>query len=350
MSFFGRPHFFVYTPHELFNCPLIDHVPQKMLKIYIFNPDTDYALAKGTPYYTPPKSIARLSREMELFPTRFADSGDIVIPYSDIRNLCMHLGDEDNLNDYQICPWGWNAVIRRELMEAGVPESMLPTDEDIDRLRHLSHRRTTIKANRILNDILTKYGIDLDNISPLPKEFTDETALMQFLKSAPGYAFLKAPWSSSGRGILFTGDCTEEQIRQWCHGIIRRQGSVMYENAADKSLDFATEWHISRGEAYYLGLSLFETSGRGKYHGNSILSQAGIEEKIANNAPLFDIRWIKAQHYMLKQIVGEHYEGPLGIDMLATKEGNIRGCIEINFRMTMGHAALLTSDKNERAK
>lgn len=317
-----------------------------MPNIYIFNPDTDYALAKGTAYYTPPKSILRLTRDMALFPNRFADCGDIVIPYSDISNFMSYIQNTENIRDYRICPWGWNAVIRRELIEAGVPDDMLPSEEDIDRLRNFSHRRTSIKANLILNDFLRNIGFESPNLSPIPLEFTNEDALLQCLKEDDADAFLKAPWSSSGRGILFTGDCTEEQIRQWSHGIIRRQGSLMYEVAADKAIDFATEWIIRKGTPIFLGLSLFETSGRGKYHGNALLSQAEIEESIARHAPHFNYRWIKAQHEMLIQLVSDRYDGPLGIDMLVTKQGNIRGCIEINFRMTMGHAALLIWERN----
>ena len=35
------------------------------------------------------------------------------------------------------------------------------------------------------------------------------------------------------------------------------------------------------------------------------------------------------------------YEGPVGVDMLVTSDGNLHPCIEINWRMTMGMVAVL---------
>ncbi|MDE5772932.1 MAG: hypothetical protein K2H86_00565 [Muribaculaceae bacterium] len=311
--------------------------------IYIFNPDTDYALASGSPYYTPPKSIVRLIHEMAYFPKRFAGVEDIVVPYHKIDQILTVIGGVDNLQNYAIRPWGWNARIRGQLLDAGVPEHKLPTTEDIDRLRELSHRRTTIRGNEMLNKLLISYNVNPHHLSPLPLEFYSEDELLDYYHNTKDETFIKAPWSSSGRGIMYTGDNRDEQIREWAHGIIRRQGSVMYEPAADKVLDFATEWNIVDGEPAYWGLSLFETSSRGKYHGNIDISQREITDRIRQFAPDFDNRWIESQYDMLGKLIGKQYQGPLGIDMLVDRTGAIRGCIEINLRMTMGHATLLES-------
>lgn len=311
--------------------------------IYIFNPDTDYALASGSPFYTPPRSIIRIINEMAFFPRQFAGVDDIVIPYNKINQILIIVGGIEQLKNYTIRPWGWNAKIRRELLEAGIPEYKLPTVEEIEHLRNLSHRHTTIRANEILNCNLLSHNVSPRHLSPLPVEFYSEDELLDYYHNHNEEAFLKAPWSSSGRGIMFTGDNRDIQIREWAHGIIRRQGSVLYEPAADKVLDFATEWNVEDGVPVYCGLSLFEASSRGKYHGNIDISQTEIADRIRQYAQDFDHRWIEAQYDMLSNLIGNQYHGPLGIDMLVDRTGAIRACIEINLRMTMGHATLLRS-------
>ena len=41
------------------------------------------------------------------------------------------------------------------------------------------------------------------------------------------------------------------------------------------------------------------------------------------------------------------YVGPIGVDMLVGADGRINPCVELNWRMTMGHVALLRG-KNEQ--
>lgn len=304
--------------------------------IHIFNPDTDYALASGSYSYNPPKSVVQLADRMALFPACYAAEDDAVVAYSDIPQIKSLLDDRD-IPD--IRPWGWNHTIRRRLLKAGVPPEALPSPEWIDALRRMSHRRTTIKANIMINDDLTEAGCDSRHISPIPMEFSDPEEAIEWLRKA-GKAYFKAPWSSSGRGVLFTEGMDEERINQWIRGIIGRQGSVMAEFAAERSLDFATEWTMFDGEATFEGYSLFETSHRGKYHGNSNLTQDEILDRIKEVAPDFNTVWIAAQKRMLENLIPE-YDGPLGIDMLATSDGAIRSCVEINLRMTMGYAKIL---------
>lgn len=317
-----------------------------MNKILIFNPDTDYALASGSPYYTPPKSVRQLTERMEMFPLTYAEPGDIALPYSEIDNIVDKAGGIKNLTHYKIEPWGWNPLIRRQLIDAGVPDSMLPSAEKINSLRLLSHRRTTIEANRLINYYLKVSGVENRHFSPFPIEFDNvDTLLNLYHATGQQAAFIKAPWSSSGRGILYTPDCTDTQISEWTRGIIRRQGSVMYETAANKAMDFATEWIIEETDARFIGMSMFEASARGKYHRNLSLPQEALLYRIRKNAPDFDDRFIEAQRLMLRKLVVSKYQGPLGIDMLVETSGAIRACIEINMRMTMGHAALMQNHR-----
>lgn len=322
------------------------HNPDTLMKIHIFNPDTDFALASGSDYYNMPKSVRLFTEKMAMFPETFAEPEDLVVPYHEIGSIKDVIEKKKaEGKSVQIAPWGWNAVIRTSLLRGGVPEYMLPTKEDIDNIRNISHRRTTIEANKLLNETLRELGFDTIHFPPLPLELKDADTAMNWLSDIKLGAFFKAPWSSSGRGVIFSGATDPTKLKEWIGGTIRRQGSVMAETAADKAIDFATEWIIDINGPIFLGLSLFSTSFRGKYQENRIIPQHEMLEEIRKTAPDFGPDFIEAQRRMLSLITADKYRGPLGVDMLACHDGAIRGCIEINFRMTMGHAALLREKK-----
>lgn len=330
------------------------------MTIHIFNPEHDYALAAFSPFYTPPAEVMDLRRAMALYPLKYAQAGDAILllddPHSPITPQCgisiittADLAEFTTAHpDAEFQPWGWNPMIRHTLLVSGVPEKMLPSEKWLKMLAGLSHRRSTIEFNRSLNNLLNEYNPP----APLPWEFKSvEEALRWEKKNHP--VFFKAPWSSSGRGILFTdGLYAERHIRPWLRGIIRRQGSVMGEFAADKVIDFATEWRISTEAPYveYLGVSVFEASRRGKYHRNIRASQKKLMEIIRQKAPAFGPHFIERIKEGVSRLLAAHlhsmpdgiqsasdmYSGYLGIDMIGCADGSIRPCVELNFRRTMG--------------
>ena len=310
--------------------------------ILIFNPDTDYALAAFDDNYTSPKAVALFTRANAGLLLPFAGPDDIIAPYDDPRAAAKAVASlrAEGITPI-IRPWGWNPTICRRLIAAGVDSSPPPSRYSLLALRNLAHRRTTIAANHLLNQLLAEAGANSRHISPLPKEFTDADAALGWLDTV-GDAFFKMPWSSSGRGVIRVADFTDsrrEELRKWLSGAIRRQGSVMGETAADKCLDFATEWWIGatdRREVKFLGLSVFAAGDNGRYLANSDADDTELLNKIRSVAPDFGDIWIEAQRAMLSRIVAPGYQGPVGIDMLASTDGAIRGCIELNLRLTMG--------------
>ena len=330
-------------------------------RILIFNPSTDYALASGSSCYTPPASVRALTESMALLPASFGLPGDIIlvpenthISSDDIKNADekkLHIVKPGNLkkfisdsgrdfSDFYILPWGWNLPLRRELADIGVPVTLLPSEEWIADLRRLSHRRSSIRFNNLANSMLND-----DSKSPLPIEFFDEESALEWLDTH-NPAFFKAPWSSSGRGILFTPDAEPAQVASWIKGIIRQQGSVIAEEAADKLYDFATEWFITDNpqtrtpEAHFIGLSFFRTSFRGKYQGNMEGSQEEISLHMKRCSIDLNDNMLNIQKSCLEDLAGS-YRGFCGIDMLSDKSGSIRICIEINWRLTMGCVSIL---------
>lgn len=324
-----------------------------MSRVHLFNPDTDYALASGREYYTAPAEVVRLRRRLALLPALYATPGDIILladipdtdicslPYADLveqktlrvitpDDIPTHAGMMAEMNPE---PWGWNLSVRRFLLDHIGEMSGMPSAKEIDTLRELSHRRTTISMLQAMSDMLA------DEIS-LPVE-TDDTELVTEMFRRDRRLFFKAPWSSSGRGVMLADDLEERHVLPWVRGIIRRQGSVMIEKAYQRRLDFATEWICENGSARFIGYSVFNVSRRGKYQNNFDGSQAELLSEINSVTKQWTPQLLASQRMALEKIVAPHYSGPLGIDMLVTDSGNVNPCVEVNLRHTMGMLNLL---------
>lgn len=319
--------------------------------ILIFNPDTDYALASGSDFYTPPNSIKGVVAQRPAQALAWGKAGDIILlpdwlaldpdcrliveevteraSRMDIETAwpekLTYWGDDDWSRVETVKPWGWNPALRHTLEEARVPTRLLPSKEVIERWRGISHRRSTTDFNLAM-------GFPF-----CPQEINSIEEALQFWYDNPGCWF-KAPWSSSGRGVLCTRELEFRHIEPWLRGVIRRQGSVMAEKGAEKMLDFASEWYVEDGKAVFLGLSLFSVSGRGKYTGNKPLPQQAIRKQIGDETMLGNV--IAKQGEVIDRLISQYYYGPLGIDMLLDSGGVVWPCIEINLRRTMGHVYL----------
>ena len=311
--------------------------------LHIYNPETEYALASGSPYYTLPESVRKLRISKARLPEMYADSGDAILlmdgvdPQPDRSSAFTLLSPDMNVDWslYTASPWGWNAQMAY-FLNANCPGLRgIASEERITRLRNLAHRRTTI-------GFLRAYGA---HDITLPLEFSDYDSAEAYYHEHPDI-FLKAPWSSSGRGVMRTDDLRPIHVEPWMRGIIRSQGSVMAEPIYDKAIDCATEWYMHDGQAKFLGVSVFEASGRGKYHRNIEADQLALWNIIGVLTP----EVIDRQRHALQTVIGTDYDGPVGIDMLVTGAGTLHPCVELNLRHTMGSILIHPDDKSLVAK
>ncbi len=308
------------------------------MKLLLFNPETEYALASGASFYTPPSRVEKYRKDNQLLPEAWAEEGDMIL-VDDVRGIKSDyklvqwdmLGQLFSDNpDIEVEPWGWNAALVRKLLDNGVPQSKLPTEDVIARIRCLAHRRTTISLISMWNDI-----VDNQFLADQPVELTSICDCMDFYKENPG-CWMKAPWSSSGRGVINTSaDMTDILVEQWCRGILRRQGCVMGETGASRKADYAVEWKMHGDYAEYLGLSSFSTSNRGKYIANHILPQSLIKEKFDAESTMKIDAVIALQRPILECVL-KGYRGLLGVDMIVERNGKLRPFVELNLRRTMG--------------
>ncbi len=333
------------------------------MRLHLFNPETEYALASGNASYTPPKNVAEMAARLSRFPVLYADKGDAVILRDEnFENPLNHLLEEfarsrnirfipscslRNLYRSQkgidVMPWGWNRNLRKWLFEKGIPDDSLPSEERMAGLRGLAHRRTTIKFHH-------NYG-SLDIFHP--KEFFSAEQALDFIDRHGNVCF-KAPWSSSGRGVFFTEGFNRSNVEQRIRGVIRNQGSIMAEYAFSRILDFGSEWDYLEGKADFKGFSPLFVSEKGKYIYNLIVTN---DEFLNDVLPRylsgsyekdFDLHGIiERQKEALQETIDNEYEGPIGIDMFITSDYDINPCVEINFRRTMGRVALDIAEKSK---
>ncbi|MBP5630636.1 MAG: hypothetical protein J6W97_03650 [Bacteroidaceae bacterium] len=296
------------------------------MTLYIFNPENDMALADGHPGYTPPAQIQQMRHELWWLPQWWAEEEDIVWNGEERLNLS---------DDTRILPWGWSPALCHQLEQAGVQESLLPSQKELEQIRQLSHRQTAVSLLQELQGEL-----------PLDGHLAGKSALCQSIEEAEetvneyGEALLKSPWSSSGRGLMKTDN---PQWKAWTKRVLKAQGSVVVEQFLHKVTDFAFEfWLDGKGGVEYRGLSLFYTNERGAYLGNWVAPEEQKLAWLAQYIPLQYLQEIRA--WWTARLSRFDYAGPVGIDMMLAEEG-ICPCIEVNWRMTMGLVSCLVAEQ-----
>ena len=308
--------------------------------LYIFNPENDMALADGKPGYTPPAQIQQMRRELWWLPQWWAEEEDFVWNGEDRLNLS---------DDTRIQPWGWSPALCHQLKQNGVQTFLLPSVEQLEQIRQLSHRQTAVTMLKEMRDQL-----------PLDGHFAGESMLCRTIEEVKetvnkyGDALLKSPWSSSGRGLIKPPTISSKEggsysippRRDWegaVRRILRQQGSIIVERFLHKVTDFALEyWLDGKGGVEYRGLSLFYTNERGAYLGNWVAPE---EQKFQWLAQYISPQWlVEIRRWWEERLSHYRYCGPVGIDMMLAQEG-VCPCIEVNWRMTMGLVSCLVAEQ-----
>lgn len=332
-----------------------------IMTLHIFNPEHDLALAANKKGFTAPHAARELRSDLAFIPALWAKEGDlvlvddidlaiqrvkrlgysIVVEFLTIDQLSEHFDEIVGEKNLQVCAWGWDLSLKYQL-QTKCPQlaHYLPSDTTLEKIRKVSSREWAVEHLQKYS----KYCFSLESV----KEVTS-----QMKKSV-----LKAPWSSSGRGIRFHIDGDELQLR-WADNVIRKQGGIAVEPMYSRVKDFGMEFEAhADGHIEYCGLSLFDTVN-GAYVGNVLASESQkikMMELYISKDRLIDIqnRIIQIMQKELKNV----YVGVFGVDMMvyalseSAEEYGINECVEVNLRRTMGHVALALSpeDSNSRPK
>ena len=326
---------------------------------HVFNPDHDIALAFGKEGFTPPAAGRGMRNDLAFLPAIWAEKGDLVVAdnpdlakemakplkwlLADVDFVAMGEMKNRAADGFVVRPWGWNRALRHQLSRAGIPEDCLPSKEGLDRLRRMSHRATSIPLLHTL----------VDGSEAMVGERADVTDIddLQRLDEKYGRMVLKAPWSSSGRGVRFVEKWSSANVMGFARNVIARQGSIIVEPCYERVMDFAMEFVADgMGMAEYRGLSLFHTVN-GAYVGNLLAPE---EEKWQILAQHIDSAALHQVRNVVEKVVGEWcrncYDGPFGVDMMVVRQQQgfaLHPCVEVNLRRTMGHVALDVAKKTQ---
>lgn len=325
------------------------------MTLNIFNPEHDLALASALDNFTAPHAGRQLRHDLAwtaaLWTHGDDDTEECAVLVDDTaaahraaarRKMagCRFVDKHTvkALNIDRVETWGWDAAIRSQLIKLGIGSHAMPTAAQIEAIRQLSHRRTAAM-------LLTKLQGD-GTVGEARECSTAEEATAA--AASYGRAVIKAPWSSSGRGVRFVdataddGSIKARNDEGWLRNTIRQQGSVMVEPLYNKTIDLAMEFYSDgRGTVTYSGLSLFHTQN-GAYTGNIIATEHSKRRMISRYPAAQYIDAVCERICLLTgPLFNRRYAGPFGIDMMIVEGGALlHPCVELNLRRTMGHVAL----------
>ncbi len=336
----------------------------KMQTIYLFNPDNDLALANGDANYMAPASARQMAADLALLPVWYAEPESRVLAPSAYNLAFLKTMKERfplevklvtepelaTLEDVSVLPWGWNPALAKRLLALVVSEAGLPSQEQLQAMRRLSHRKRAVEMLPELQ---------------LGEYFCGESAFLTREEEWKEYveshevSLLKAPLSGSGKGLNWCRGVFSPYIAGWCSRIASLQGGVVAEPIYNKVEDFAMEFFSDgAGGVDFVGYSLFATGQGGAYEKSLLLADAAIEQRLSEYVPaeaLHDLRHCLEKK--LADLIKTDYRGYLGIDMMICRmEGEtesftgkplycIHPCVEINLRMNMGVVARLLFDR-----
>lgn len=318
-----------------------------MAVLHIFNPEHDIALAANLSNFTAPHAGRQLRHDLGYLPAIWADDEDYVLvehvedAQRDFAGV-MHRPFDRFVNKHQLAklgithvePWGWDLALRSFLLRYGV--EAVPTEEEIGVIRDLSHRKYAVDLLR-----------ELEFEGTTGRSWLDDTVIevQQALRNHHQIV-VKAPWSSSGRGIRFIDNELNGYQQRWIQNVIASQGSIVIETYCHKVKDFGMEFESDgQGSVRYLGLSLFHTEN-GAYTGNILASEEEKQEMIKR---YISEELLVAVREKICSCLGAlykgRYAGPFGVDMMVVRGDDnvpflLNPCVEINLRRTMGHVAL----------
>ena len=373
------------------------------MKIYLFNPEHDMALASFSPYYKAPAEIIRMKENLAALPVWYSDKGASVCAYSfeyqslfasqclleglapygrlvgeDALRACLmnelpprNASSDENVvthefacchdfsinKEFCLSPWGWDPALVQNWMQKGMKKSFFPDAGLLERIRILSGRQQCVKVLRDFEGFPHVCG---------KAQVCSSLEEVKAFLAVEADVILKAPWSGSGRGLTRTSQATwSANLEGWVSRILRTQGAIMAEPIYNKVCDFAIEFQIDENkELSFAGYSLFETDSHGNYKANVLMSNERILERLTQFVSLELLEKVKERLlHSLADLLREDYVGYFGVDMMICEEeagygslvyGDVgpskigycvHPCVEINLRMNMGVVARLLYDR-----
>ena len=319
---------------------------KKLPDIFLYNPTCEYAVANGNPWWQPNRLLQKMEADMTALPLFLAEKGDVLLvgkkpspPFLETLSA-LDIGLPEFIPTKEaiksasflknpigkLKPWGWSPAAHQLLspLKPSCSTDFLesPVAGWKPEYREFYSRRYALK---ILKHLLADYN----NLDYLPEFFIPEICTTQseieILFKRWGKLLIKAPWSSSGRGLQpVTKTPVHPKVWEKLLGIINSQGFVMVEPLLEKALDLAFQFEISKGRIIYLGISNFVADSKGQYAGNHL---NGLPENLDRGVAEFAAAIPGFLIGPLIQILenselANNYEGNFGVDTLIFYDQN----------------------------
>ena len=336
--------------------------------IFLFNPTCEYAIANGSPNWQPNRLLQKMESDLSTLPLFFAGKNDFVlvdklptsgfienlhrtsveIPYFILKNEANCNRQFIQLPKNKILPWGWSPAAHQLLHQLKHSCSSEFRQSPVFNWKP-EHREITSRKFAI--DILKQVSNPIYADYLLPPELTPKICITQtdFENAIRqwGKIMVKAPWSSSGRGLQpITKTPVHPKVWEKVMGIVKEQGYAIAEPYLNKALDLAFLFELKKGKVDFQGISNFCTNKKGQYEGNWLNGFPRTLEKRVLEFADFVVSEIRQP--LIKTIENSEmaifYEGVFGVDTLIYFDENqslkINPCLEINVRHTMGLLSL----------
>ncbi|MEZ5103622.1 MAG: hypothetical protein R2757_03960 [Draconibacterium sp.] len=335
--------------------------------IFLFNPTCDYAIANGKASWQPNRLLQKMETDLTSLQLFFARNTDFIIvnrlPSAKFTEKLKTIGIhppgfilKENIIRSTIAeisknclfPWGWSPAAHKLLspLKDSCAESFKnsPVFNWATEHKNLYSKKFAVQVlKQITSTIPSSDLIPQNRIAEICTSKTEVETLI----SRWGKIMVKAPWSSSGRGLQpVTKIPVHPKVWEKILGVINEQGYVVVEPFLNKAFDFSFQFKLSNEKIEFLGISNFTTDNKGQYVGNSL---NGLPVNVSLKIREFQQNVIKTLLDPLISILESTelatlYEGNFGVDTLIYADENddlkINPCLEINIRQNMGLLSL----------
>lgn len=336
--------------------------------IYFFNPTCEYAIANGNRTWQPNRILQKMESDLATLPLFLAQPKDYVIvdkipSPSFIKSLkeleikvpkfivtkvaTTSLSFISQKRD-KLLPWGWSPAAHKLLSplkascSAGFKNS--PVFNWLPEHKNLYSKKFALG---ILKTFLHEYPSEHFIPENQLAEVCTTKQEIETLLEKWGNLMVKAPWSSSGRGLqTITKTPIHPKVWGKLLAIIKGQGYAIVEPLLNKVLDLAFQFELKKGKVSFLGVSNFTTDYKGQYNGNNLNGHpANLDTRIVEFAHFIPDKTIPPLIEILElSELAKSYEGFFGVDTLIYRneknELKINPCLEINVRQNMGLLSL----------
>ena len=327
--------------------------------IHYFNPGHESAVLNGSRFYQPNANVVKMQEDLAFLPAWYAAPDDFVLtvqPLTDdflstirlLKPLARAVTSADFFSNRELLleeeakPWGispQSVYCFEQLNKQYKLQLKVPEWKGV--YHSLGSRSTSRECLSSLIDCIPEIEERI-----LPLYLSDIKAVEEYVVNSGERQVVKAPYSSSGRGLIWLSpERLVQSEKQVLRGVLKRQKEVSVEPALDKRLDFSMHFEINlAGEVLFVGYSLFQTNVKGAYEKSLLLEQDELEKRITafiDEELLLSIR--SRLFTFIRQRYSPEYKGNIGVDMLiyqADGQYRLNPCVEINMRKSMGYLAI----------